>query len=117
VTKTSPFLYLSLDLPSTPLYKDAFERTIIPQVPLEQLMKRFDGSTQTFVRAERRKHVFTRLPPYVILHFKRFSKNKFFVEKNLTSVAVCATPLFFPFVSVLHYLTLLGCCLSRSPSY
>jgi len=29
-----PFLYLTVDVPPAPLFKDALERNIIPQVPL-----------------------------------------------------------------------------------
>ena len=33
VTSQSPFLYLMLDLPSTPLFAEDSEQNIIPQVP------------------------------------------------------------------------------------
>jgi len=36
-----PFFILGLDLPPTPLFKDAFERMPIPQVPLYQLLKKY----------------------------------------------------------------------------
>ena len=61
--ETSPFLFLSLDLPTTPLFQvspcsfcncyllllllspqDELERNIIPQVPLFDLLSKFDGA-------------------------------------------------------------------------
>lgn len=33
-----------------------------------------------------RKHTIRRLPRYLILHFKRFTRNNFFMEKNTTIV-------------------------------
>ncbi|KMS94079.1 hypothetical protein BVRB_025010, partial [Beta vulgaris subsp. vulgaris] len=44
--KAVPFLYLSLDLPESPLFKDTdSDREIIPQVPLFVLLQKFDGVT------------------------------------------------------------------------
>ncbi|OAY75533.1 U4/U6.U5 tri-snRNP-associated protein 2 [Ananas comosus] len=51
VTEVSrvPFLMLGLDLPPPPLFKDAMEKNIIPQVPLFNILKKFDGETVTEV--------------------------------------------------------------------
>ena len=38
---------LSFELPPPPLFRDAFERTIIPQVTLFSLLRKFDGTTLT----------------------------------------------------------------------
>jgi U4/U6.U5 tri-snRNP-associated protein 2 len=38
-----PFLYLSLDLPAAPLYRDELMQNIIPQVPLGNLLAKFNG--------------------------------------------------------------------------
>ncbi|KAI5327188.1 hypothetical protein L3X38_026584 [Prunus dulcis] len=40
-----PFLMLGLDLPPPPLFKDVMEKNIIPQVPLFNILKKFDGET------------------------------------------------------------------------
>lgn len=37
-------MFLSLDLPPPPLFQD--ERNIIPQVPLFELLNKFDGVTE-----------------------------------------------------------------------
>lgn len=87
---TSPFRYLSLDLPSAPLFQDELERNIIPQVSLFELLNKFNGSTEKEYKTQQESHVkrfeLTKLPPYLILCFKRFTKNNFFVEKNPTIV-------------------------------
>ncbi|KAG6641856.1 hypothetical protein CIPAW_09G102300 [Carya illinoinensis] len=51
VTETSrmPFLMLGLDLPPPPLFKDVMEKNILPQVPLFNILKKFDGETVTEV--------------------------------------------------------------------
>jgi U4/U6.U5 tri-snRNP-associated protein 2 len=47
ITKYSStnFLYLSLDLPAAPLFKDGQDRIAIPQIPLFDLLAKFDGIT------------------------------------------------------------------------
>lgn len=42
----SSFLFLTLDLPTAPLYKDEKEQLIIPQVPLFNILAKFNGSTE-----------------------------------------------------------------------
>ncbi|KAK4439419.1 U4/U6.U5 tri-snRNP-associated protein 2 [Sesamum alatum] len=91
MTETSkmPFLMLGLDLPPPPLFKDIMEKNIIPQVPLFNILKKFDGETVTEVvrpRIARMRYRVTKLPQYLILHMRRFTKNNFFVEKNPTLV-------------------------------
>lgn len=41
----SPFLFLSVDLPPPPLFQDAVERNIIPQVSLASVLAKYDGKT------------------------------------------------------------------------
>ncbi|KAL6011897.1 hypothetical protein ACLOJK_002363 [Asimina triloba] len=93
ITETSrmPFLMLGLDLPPPPLFKDVMEKNIIPQnlVPLFNILKKFDGESVTEVVRPciaRMRYRVTRLPQYLILHMRRFTKNNFFVEKNPTLV-------------------------------
>lgn len=50
-------------------------------------MAKFDGQTiSDDIRAGRRKFKVTRLPNFLALQFKRFTKNNFFIEKNPTLV-------------------------------
>ncbi|XP_021294510.1 U4/U6.U5 tri-snRNP-associated protein 2 isoform X2 [Herrania umbratica] len=87
-TYRMPFLMLGLDLPEPPLFKDVMEKNIIPQVPLFNILKKFDGETvTTTVRPPARmRYRVTRLPQYLILHMGRFTRNNFFREKNPTLV-------------------------------
>uniref|UniRef100_H2Z991 Ubiquitin carboxyl-terminal hydrolase 39 n=1 Tax=Ciona savignyi TaxID=51511 RepID=H2Z991_CIOSA len=86
----SPFLYLALDLPAAPLYKDELEHNIIPQVPLATLLAKFNGQSEKEYKGKRdstmKRFEITRLPPYLIFYIKRFTKNLFFIEKNPTIV-------------------------------
>ena len=58
-----------------------------PQVPIFELLRKFDGGrTHDDIKAGRRRYRLTRLPAYLVLHMKRFTKNNFFWEKNPTIV-------------------------------
>jgi len=81
------FIYLSLDLPTSPLFKDNQDTDFIPQVPLFDLLKKFDGvTTETLKTGEKRRYQISRLPRYLIIHYKRFTTNHWFKEKNPTLV-------------------------------
>ncbi|XP_043940220.1 U4/U6.U5 tri-snRNP-associated protein 2 [Protopterus annectens] len=86
----STFMYLTLDLPTAPLYKDEKEQLIIPQVPLFNILAKFNGITEkeykTYKENFLKRFQLTKLPPYLIFYIKRFTKNNFFVEKNPTIV-------------------------------
>jgi len=84
---TRPFLYLSLALPSAPLFKDSMDRSLLPQIPLFDLLSKFDGVTEEESNeGVKRRYSITRLPPFLIIHIKRFQENNWFVEKNPTLV-------------------------------
>ncbi|KAK7465326.1 Ubiquitin carboxyl-terminal hydrolase 10 [Stygiomarasmius scandens] len=82
----SPFLFLSVDLPPPPLFQDAVEKNIIPQVTIHSVLAKYDGITTQESAGQLRRYKCQRLPPYIILHFKRFTKNIFVEEKNPTIV-------------------------------
>ncbi|KAG2449802.1 hypothetical protein HYH02_005325 [Chlamydomonas schloesseri] len=87
VSERVPFLLLGLELPPAPLFKDVLEKNIIPQVPIFHILHKFDGEQVTDdIRAGRRRFRITRLPRYLALHYRRFTKNNFFIEKNPTLV-------------------------------
>jgi U4/U6.U5 tri-snRNP-associated protein 2 len=47
MVNNTPFLILALDLPPPPVFQDAIEKNIIPQVTLQSLLGKYDGvSTQ-----------------------------------------------------------------------
>lgn len=88
-TRKLPFLVLNLDLPPPPLFRDVMEKNIIPQVPLFNILKKFDGETVTEVlrpHITRMRYRVTKLPQYLIVHMRRFTENNFFLEKNPTLV-------------------------------
>ncbi|TFK56513.1 cysteine proteinase [Heliocybe sulcata] len=85
-SSVSPFLFLALDLPPPPLFQDAVEKNIIPQVGIHSVLAKYDGRTTQETRGQLRRYKCQRLPPYVILHYKRFAKNMFVEEKNPTIV-------------------------------
>ncbi|KAF9245721.1 spindle pole body protein [Melanogaster broomeanus] len=78
----SPFLFLAVDLPPPPLFQDAVEKNIIPQVSIHSVLAKYDGESA----GQLRRYKCQRLPRYVILHYKRFTKNAFVEEKNPTIV-------------------------------
>lgn len=83
----SRFLLLTLDLPPAPLFQDEQERNIIPQVPLTTILSKYDGhSAQEHLAHRRRYRLMHPLPPYLVMHVKRFSQNKFVSERNPTIV-------------------------------
>ena len=44
-TSVSPFLFLAVDLPPPPLFQDAVEKNIIPQVSIHSVLAKYDGRT------------------------------------------------------------------------
>ncbi|KAM9953028.1 hypothetical protein ACTFIR_008086 [Dictyostelium discoideum] len=86
-TSKQPFLFLTLDLPPKPIFKDDQDKSIIPQIPLFNLLSKYDGTTETILpNGEIKKYKILSLPNYLILCVKRFSKNNFFIEKEPTIV-------------------------------
>jgi len=86
----SPFLFLTSELPPPPLFKDEFHENIIPQVSLYNILSKFNGQTEKEYKTYKdnflKKFELVRLPKFIILFIKRFTKNTFFVEKNPTIV-------------------------------
>ncbi len=58
------------------------------QVPLADVLAKFDGVTYTDVVLKKLRQRFRlkALPRYLVLHIKRFTKNNWFKEKNPTIV-------------------------------
>ena len=49
-------MYLSLEIPPPPLFKDEQEKNIIPQKPIYELLSKYDGRTITvsFIKIHRK---------------------------------------------------------------
>jgi len=84
------FLQLTLDIPEKPLFKDDAGGLVIPQEPLVNILKKFDGVTFSDVLTanglQRRRYKVKQLPSYLILCVARFKQNEFNNEKNPTIV-------------------------------
>ncbi|MCJ1276256.1 hypothetical protein MMC21_004061 [Puttea exsequens] len=86
-TDITRYLMLTLDLPAAPLFQDELEKNIIPQVPLTSLLSKYDNlHPQEHLNSRKRYRLLHPLPPYLLFHIKRFSKNKFVTEHNPTIV-------------------------------
>ncbi|KAI9664964.1 MAG: hypothetical protein M1821_006412 [Bathelium mastoideum] len=86
-TTISRFLILTLDLPAAPLFQDELDKNIIPQVPLTTILAKYDGlRAQERLNTRLRYRLLHPLPPFLCLHIKRFSANKFVHERNPTIV-------------------------------
>ncbi|KAI0304618.1 spindle pole body protein [Russula brevipes] len=83
---TSPFLFLAVDLPPPPLFQDAVEKNIIPQVGIHTVLAKYDGVNTQESRGQLRRFNCQQLPPYLVIHYKRFTRNNFVEEKNPTIV-------------------------------
>ena len=81
-----PFNYLMCDLPPPPLFPDGMQENIIPQVPIFQILNKFNGIQEkeykTYKDSTMKKFELTRLPPYIILYFKVGKILKNFIVNN-----------------------------------
>merc|ERR1719499_1163110 len=85
--KKSSFLYLLLDLPAMPLFKDSAQEKFIPQVSLPELLSKFDGKQIEVLKdGSKRRMRITKLPKYLIMAYRRFKDGYFSIEKNTTIV-------------------------------
>lgn len=85
-----PFIFLSVDLPAPPLFRDETKESIIPQVPLMQILSKFDGITEqeykTYKENYLKRYEITKLPKYLIMCFRvKFQYFRFF--DNLLNIS------------------------------
>ena len=63
------------------------EHVCVMQVPIFDLLRKFDGQRAVDdAQVGMRRFRITKLPQFLVLHMKRFTKNQFFREKNPTIV-------------------------------
>eukprot|EP01086_Lenisia_limosa_P013924 TRINITY_DN43648_c0_g1_i1.p1 TRINITY_DN43648_c0_g1~~TRINITY_DN43648_c0_g1_i1.p1 ORF type:complete len:493 (+),score=113.78 TRINITY_DN43648_c0_g1_i1:2-1480(+) len=92
--KKNKFLVLGVDIPPPPLFKDSIEGSILPQIPLPVILSKYDGKTEhIYPDGTIRKYQLTKLPKFLLLHLKRFTKNTFDMDKNPTIVTFTVTNL------------------------
>ncbi|KAG9548044.1 cysteine proteinase, partial [Aureobasidium melanogenum] len=84
----TPFMMLTLDLPAAPLFQDDRNENIIPQVSLTNILGKYDGiRAQERLNTRLRYRLLHPLPPYLLMHVKRFAPNKFLqTQRNPTIV-------------------------------
>jgi U4/U6.U5 tri-snRNP-associated protein 2 len=86
-TSDTSFLQLTLEIPEKPLFKDDEGGLVIPQEPLVNVLRKFDGMTfSDALNGSMRRYKLQKLPPYLILHLLRFTSNRYTREKNHTIV-------------------------------
>ncbi|KXT13138.1 hypothetical protein AC579_5637 [Pseudocercospora musae] len=87
-SQKTPFMILTLDLPPAPLFQDDVEKNIIPQVSLTTVLQKYNGITaQERMNTRMRYRLLHPLPPFLIMHIKRFQPNKFLgSQRNPTIV-------------------------------
>ncbi|PPJ60389.1 hypothetical protein CBER1_08013 [Cercospora berteroae] len=87
-SQQSRFMILTLELPPAPLFQDDVEKNIIPQVPLATVLQKYNGIlAQERMNTRMRYRLLHPLPPYLIMHVKRFQPNKFLQsQRNPTIV-------------------------------
>ncbi|KAK5108076.1 hypothetical protein LTR62_008793 [Meristemomyces frigidus] len=92
-SQTTPYTILTLDLPPAPLFQDDTEKNIIPQVPLTTILQKYNGTT-TQERLDKRLcyRLLHPLPPYLIMHIKRFQANKFLAQAQRNPTIVTFNP-------------------------
>ncbi|XP_951889.1 ubiquitin carboxyl-terminal hydrolase, putative [Theileria annulata] len=87
-TERQPFRMLSLTVPEAPIFKDSMDSNAIPQAQIFELLSKYDGVTETVnANGDVCTYKLSKLPKYLILIIKRFTKNNFFLEKNPTIVS------------------------------
>lgn len=87
-SNVTPFMMLTLDLPAAPLFQDDRNENIIPQVSLTHILGKYDGiRAQEQLNTRLRYRLLHPLPPYLLMHVKRFAPNKFLdTQRNPTIV-------------------------------
>ncbi|BAM40578.1 ubiquitin carboxyl-terminal hydrolase [Theileria orientalis strain Shintoku] len=87
-SERKPFRMLTLVVPEAPIFKDSMDTNAIPQVPIFDLLAKYDGKMESVnTQGEVAKYKLSKLPEYLVLVIKRFTKNNFFLEKNPTIVS------------------------------
>lgn len=107
VKKKVPFNYLSLDIPPTPLFRESEGGRVVPNIPIHQLLEKFNGRKQAeqFTPTSRISRSFRllRLPRYIILNCDRKETQNFSKKgRNCTVITFPVTNLEFCTVCGVH---------------
>lgn len=84
--RDTPFFLLAMDLPTPPpVVGEADDETnsrLIPQVTIGQVLSKYDGGSLHESSGKLSRYRLRRLPPYLIIHFRRFTKNSLGQEER-----------------------------------
>ncbi|KAJ1042179.1 hypothetical protein NDA14_002052 [Ustilago hordei] len=84
--RDTPFFLLAMDLPTPPpvLAQDDSETgsRLVPQVTIGQVLAKYDGKSLHESHGKLTRYHLRRLPPYLIIHFRRFTKNSLGQEER-----------------------------------
>ncbi len=80
-TKVVSFMYLMLDIPEKPQFKNEGGGLVISQVPLVSALKKFDGVVFSDCKNKSNKGV-SIICKFFILDLARFKKHDFYVKKS-----------------------------------
>ncbi|KAK9477733.1 hypothetical protein V1514DRAFT_308762 [Lipomyces japonicus] len=81
-----PFMFLSLELPSAPLFQGDLEKNIIPQVSLQTLLEKYNGIKGQELAGHRKRYKIIEAPPFLTFHIKRLIKTNLSEDTNHTIV-------------------------------
>lgn len=85
-TKALPFMFLTLDLPLMPLFQDEVQKNFIPQIPITELLQKYNGLDVKEMPGQRQRYSITKLPPFLVIYIKRFPRNDSMKDRNATIV-------------------------------
>ncbi|ODV90754.1 hypothetical protein CANCADRAFT_148073 [Tortispora caseinolytica NRRL Y-17796] len=85
-SKSINFLFLTLDLPPKPVFTEANDNSIMAQVTLETLLKKYDGNTIQELPKQRRRYKLVSSPLYLVLNIKRTQQSHHLKDRNNTTV-------------------------------
>lgn len=81
--RDSPFFLLAMDLPPpAPVISSEEGENLVPQITIGQVLSRYDGQSLHASNAKLTRYTLRRLPPYLIIHFRRFTKNSLGQEER-----------------------------------
>uniref|UniRef100_V5ENH0 Spindle pole body protein-Sad1p n=2 Tax=Kalmanozyma brasiliensis (strain GHG001) TaxID=1365824 RepID=V5ENH0_KALBG len=80
--RDTPFFLLAMDLPPPPPVLGSTDNEIVPQITISQILAKYDGRSFHPTRTALTRYALRRLPPFLIIHYRRFTKNSLGQEER-----------------------------------
>ncbi|GAC99455.1 potential ubiquitin-specific protease [Pseudozyma hubeiensis SY62] len=81
--RDTPFFLLAMDLPPPPPVINSEEgENLVPQITIGQVLAKYDGQSLHASNSKLTRYTLRRLPPFLIIHFRRFTKNSLGQEER-----------------------------------